>query len=459
MHLRANRNFFKRFWWLVIILGVLLSIAILVTTNYIFGGGTRIAKTFTPATESGFYVNPPTIVDDFLYIGTSVNTSFEPIKNNYFYKLDLDLNLVWEYALPEYHEVEGGGALDSHGNIYFKVSKRTGKKMSTQENHLYSLANDGAFRWKKKISYDGEKFESGPTTVAIGVDDTIYAGGSRLTAFLPDGSEQWTYPRENKVWTGSRSSPIIDQQGNIYYVAPEPTNGEQTETIKAYKFSPQGNGTPIWETELENNIIVGDQSSGNKVWVVTSTPALSTDQRTMIAAVGNTINAVNMETGEHLWSYQPEGIAGAFEASPAMDGENNIYIGTKANEKSVLYAIRSDGTGLLWQNAIGNDLYCSPSLGDNGILYIGSEYTPNDGRFHAIDMKTGEYLWSIKLMFGLKDFQKNSAAIHNGYAYIGTMKKNILGPLVKIKIDSQGYLPGAAWPRFHGGNENNGRKD
>lgn len=459
MDLIQSAQLFRRFWWLFLILIIIFIPIIFFSFNYLTGGALRIKAQFTPSTKSGFYVNPPTIVNDFLYIGTSINSSYEPEKDNYFYKLNLNLKKIWNYKLPEYHEVQGGAALDSFGNIYFVVTKRHKTKFSSQESDLYSLTNDGHFRWKQRISYNNEIFESGPITPAIGVDDTIYISHGKMYAFMSDGTEKWSYPGDGQVFLGLRSSPIIDNFGNIYFTSPEPGDGIQEKTtIKTYKFSANGNGVPIWETELINNdVVLIEGDTNRKIGVLPSSPAFSKSQNKLYAAIGNTINAVDTVTGILLWSYKPDNISGSFEASPAVDDEDNVYIGTKANEKSTLYAIAADGSGLLWKNHIGGDLYCSPTLGDNGILYIGSEYTSNTGTFHAIDLKTGKYIWNINIAYGLKDFQKTSPAIHKGHAYIGSMHRNIFGPLLKIKIDSEGYLYGAGWPRFHGGNANNGR--
>lgn len=453
---QLKKSLWRRFWWGLPILIVLIIVGIFVF-DYFSGQGTRIVKTFKSGTDSAFYCNPPTIVDSFIYIGTSNNTTFEGKKDNYFFKLDLDLNKIWEYKLPEFWEVNGGAALDSQGNIYFYASKRGAEKKSVQELELYSLNNGGKFRWKKIVSYPGEIFASGPTTPAIGTDDTIYALDSKLFALKNDGTEKWVFPKNSQVFTGVRSSPVIDQSGNIYIATSEPSSTkEETSEMRIYKFAKDGNGIPLWSVKLDNNIITEENGGGYAPREIVSTPALTTGSKKIIQAIGNTVNCVDTETGKLLWSFSPPEMWGHFTASPAVDNQDNVYIGTKANAKSILYAIRSDGRGLLWENKIGSDLYSSPSLGEGGILYVGSEYTPDNGRLHAIDIKTGKYVWNVGNLL-LKDFQKTSPTIHDGYIYIGTMGGTSMGPLMKIKIDFPGYLPGAAWPKFHGGNANNGR--
>jgi hypothetical protein len=148
---------------------------------------------------------------------------------------------------------------------------------------------------------------------------------------------------------------------------------------------------------------------------------------------------------------------GAFRGSPAVDAQNNLYIGTKANDKSIFYAIKANGSGLLWKNELGSDLYSSPALGDDNTVYVGSELSPK-GRFHALDMLTGAWKWWIFLP---GDVTWSSPVLDKGFVYIGTMNdinRGTGGYIHKIKVDANGLLPNAGWPRFHGGNTNTGRR-
>jgi outer membrane protein assembly factor BamB len=182
--------------------------------------------------------------------------------------------------------------------------------------------------------------------------------------------------------------------------------------------------------------------------------------------VGCTISKLDTATGRLIWSIKPEGIIGFFNASPAIDGDDNIYIGSKANEYSKFFAIRPDGT-LLWRRDVGADLYNSPLLGDDDTIYVGSETLPN-GKFHAFNRLTGEIKWEISGNNESKipDFSFNSGALYKGYIYVGVHssekgnEKSEFSPtLYKIKVDADGYLPGSPWPRIYGGNSNNGRNE
>lgn len=77
-----------------------------------------------------------------------------------------------------------------------------------------------------------------------------------------------------------------------------------------------------------------------------------------------------------------------FRASLAVDENNTVYIGTKADDKSTFFAINSDGT-LKWKNQLGADLYSSPALGKNGFVYVGSENLAEEKRLHALNDENG----------------------------------------------------------------------
>jgi outer membrane protein assembly factor BamB len=247
----------------------------------------------------------------------------------------------------------------------------------------------------------------------------------------------------------------------VYFISPEPTdNGVETDRIFAYKFSPTSKGVPIWQQLLDNQILEpeGGTNSGGGMkerWAQSS-PAFSLQETSLYALVGNTINRVDTATGKLDWSMKPAGATGSFKSSPVVDDKDNLYVGTKSNTDSVFYAIRADGTGILWKITLGADMYPTPLLGDDGNVYFGSE-TSQHGRFHVADRLTGQLRWNLDKM---SDLSFGSPILYNGFIYLGIFQNNNgADSLFKIKADAKGYLPGAAWPRFHGGNANTGRRE
>src|SRR4030042_1733180 len=242
-----------------------------------------------------------------------------------------------------------------------------------------------------------------------------------------------------------------------------------TEGIKAFKFTSDGN--LVWKTELGNEMKEGEgprEKDGARVGEgfqkasqVNSIPAFGVGEKSLYALVGCTVNKVDTTTGKLLWSMKPEGATGGFLASPAIDKEDNLYVGTKSNLESTLFAIGSSGK-LLWKNQIGADLYTSPLLGADNMIYTGSE-TTDRGKYYKIDMKSGEIKWVIGK--AVSDFTLDSGALYKGYVYIGVHQAPEEGnpqpkkTLFKIKVDTDNYQTGSPWPRFHGGNANTGRKE
>lgn len=441
----------------------------------------RIVATFSPESGTAFQYNPPTIVNNYIYIGTSTKINLETkasdimatLPDNFFYKMDPDLNVIWSYPLQK-TMVDGGATLDSQGNIYFiaiTFSVPPGSQDSNGKNsfltalNLTSLDSAGKFRWQKLISNDGETWTHAMINCAIGTDDTIYVGGRKLFAFDADGNIKWQYPKTDLAIAGMRSSPIIDAQGNVYFISPEPSgNIYGTDVIRAYKFAANSSGTPVWSTELGNNIL--DNEGGNpnggggqkEKWMLSS-PAFTAGETSLYVAVGNTINKVEASTGKVLWSMKPDGASGSFKASPAVDAHDTLYIGSKSNTDSNLYAINSDGV-MQWKRKMGADMYPSPLLGDDNTLYAGSETTA-EGTFHAVDISDGTTKWAIGgKNYHIPDFSFGSPLLLNGYIYGGVFEvRDGDKAFYKIKVDANGYLSGAAWPRFHGGNDNTGRKN
>ena len=442
--------------------------------------GFGIEATFTPTSPTAFEYNPPTIVDGFIYAGTSTKIALdgdmakviEALPDNFFYKMDTDLKVIWEYPLGK-TQVDGGAVLDSQGNIYFVtisykagLSKDSNKPWPSTMLELVSLDPSGVFRWKQPLLDDWSDWQHAMTTPAISADDVIYAVGSRLFAFQPDGVPLWKFPASAGFFSNLRTSPIIDQSGAVYLVAPQPsTNTFGSEVISAYKFPADSNGEPQWVTQLDNQVLDNEgpsqQGGGNygggqpERWMYSS-PAFSRNETSLYTAVGNTINRVDTTSGSILWSLKPEGATGSFKASPVVDDQDNIFIGTKSNLEGTLFAIRADGSGLLWKRVIGADLYPTPLLGDDGNIYFGSEQT-SEGTLHVLDRMTGEPP-AFPFKVATPDLSFGAPALYQGYIYFGVFELHKgAASFYKVRVPAQGYLPGAPWPRFHGGNLNTGR--
>ncbi len=451
------------------------------------GFSKNIVKTFLPESHAAFKYASPMLYNNHIYIGTSERTGYDnaPISNindNYFYKLNLDFDVVWKYALHK-KMVTGGAIMDSKHNIYFVVELLNDINNSNQKEQIFttvylmSLTEKGKFRWEKQISLSNEFWDHASLTPAISTDDIIYIGHSKFYAFDVNGNILHTYPfNENEFISNYGGAPVIDANGNIYFISPEPTpiiHSEDgyaggTEVIKAYKFSPRLESL-VWSTKLGNEIMDNEGGNpngggGQRTRGIESPPALGVQGKSLFGLVGCTINKVDTETGELVWYIKPIGASGHFNASPAIDDKDNLYVGTKSNNESTFYAISSAGK-MLWKTLIGSDLYNSPVLTNDNTIYVGSETNPL-GKFHVLDMKTGEHLFSLLKDNERKvpDFSHDGMLLYKGYSYIGVHasgegnEKNVFDPtFYKIKVPASGYLKDAPWPRIFGSNNNSGR--
>ncbi len=385
-----------------------------------------------------YYYNSPAVVGGHVYIGTSRRLNDSPGSDNFFFKLDSNLKKVWEYALGD-GEVRGGATLDADGRIYFVVEKgRILGDASRATESLYCLSNDGKLQWQFPITATRFDWANnvGMFNPAVAADGTIYVGGRKLYALSSSGVELWAYPEGSDL--DIKNAPIIDRDGNIYFIA------------SGVLHSLRPDGSVRWTYW------------GGDAW---SSPAFSFDYTRLYSAMGQSVHCIDTATGMLIWPrpFTPPGIKGDFRATPAVDDEGNVYVGTKADRDGTFYAIKSDGT-LLWENHLGTDLYSSPALGDDRAIYIGSESTDktlsgyatgNLPRFHALDMATGATKWSV-VFPGMGDVTWSSPAlVAGGVIYVGSMNGNVYA----IRSDATGLLPNAGSPRFHGGNASTGRRE
>ncbi|MFH1297562.1 MAG: PQQ-binding-like beta-propeller repeat protein [Bacteroidota bacterium] len=384
----------------------------------------------------GFSVGCPTLVNNFIYIGTSVNLTYLPSTSNYFYKLDETLNKIWEYPLGN-KQLRGAASLDNLGNIYFVVDSGRTEAFGNAPIKLYSLDNNGNYLWSKDIgNFD---ITHGMRSLAIAEDNTIYVSGDKFFAFDINGTIKWTY--DNSFASASNSAPIIDPDGNIYFCA------------NHWVFSLDKDENERWLFQS------GD--IGNSL----SSPAFSTDYSHVIIAEWKSIYSRETSTGNLSWKYTFD-MNADFRATPAVDDNNIIYIGSHGmggeKDESTLYALKADGSGILWQNNLGSDFYSSPTLGNDRVLYVGSEGHGNtsdkQNRIHAFNMTNGNILWSAQLH---NDVSWGSPVLsNNGILYVTTAYIDGKEPsgLYGFRTNATGLLPNCGSPTFHLSNAHNGRR-
>ncbi len=75
-----------------------------------------------------------------------------------------------------------------------------------------------------------------------------------------------------------------------------------------------------------------------------SSPAFSFDETRVYSAMCRSVYCLDAATGSRIRTFTPPDMAGDFRATPAVDDQGNVYVGSMNGS---VYAIRSDATGLL----------------------------------------------------------------------------------------------------------------
>jgi outer membrane protein assembly factor BamB len=183
--------------------------------------------------------------------------------------------------------------------------------------------------------------------------DTKHSGRS---PYGPAGNwplEKWKFKMEG----GVISSPAIDKNGTLYIGA----NGDDC------LFAINPDGTEKWRVNIGN---------------AHSSPAIGNDGTIYCGSNHGTLYAI-YSNGTQKWEAHI-GAGWAF-SSPLVDENNMIYCAS--TDSNVLSAIYPNGT-IKWNFYAENRIYCSPVIGDDLTIYIGS----NDGFLYAIN-QDGTMKW------------------------------------------------------------------
>ncbi len=436
------------------------------------------------SSPSFFYYGTPTIVGNYIYVGSSGGFKHEVTTTNYFAKIDANaMNTVWVYGLGS-NEVHGGAVLDSLGNVYFVVHEgrrqdTSGPEPTGDNSHsqlyLYKISNPSGgtpvLQWKRPITALGVVQDVGTVTPAIGADGTIYAGGDALYAFRADGGNLFRFTSPACAGFNVYSAPVI-------YTHPVTSD------------------RVIFHSKCGIHAV--DASSALEVWnYIPSYPPSSAPQHLsspQFGRYGGTIYGVYSALYQNLYCFNPDngkacaawpggaawpagpggfpapctvaGItttAARYRASPIVDSSGNIYIGTKDDATSKIYRVGASCslTTPHWTVSTGADVYPTGVLTSSGLYIVGNEsFTASRGTINAYDALTGAL---VKDYYLHGESTWASHRIHTapsgdnfliGTLYDGT--KFLSGLVYSIRLGA-GYSSSALNKTFRGANENTGR--
>ncbi|MFW6196785.1 MAG: PQQ-binding-like beta-propeller repeat protein, partial [Thermoplasmatota archaeon] len=198
-----------------------------------------------------------------------------------------------------------------------------------------------------------------------------YRGNNRNTGRSPydtshiDGGIEWDLPG----YGSTRVEPVIGPNGTIYVGYVDIRSSSLTGSRPATLSAINPNGTEMWKFQrgdyIHSTPAVDNQGTiylGINEWVPKKEGSDS------YYAIG-TFYAVN-PNGTEKWNYS---VDNPIYDSPSIGEDGTIYI----NSGEKLYAFDQDGT-VKWNLTFKENLYSSPAIGTDGTIYVGARDTEDD---------------------------------------------------------------------------------
>ena len=267
----------------------------------------------------------PLVADSAIYWGNADGLS----------ALNFDGSIKWEYK-DEFEIWNIGINIDPEGIVYFVTLDRVLKAVSPKGKLLWELKDErfrGDAHGAPTFSPDGK---------------TLYVQGTDVSALAVDIESRkvkWVFGDEELF-----SSPVIDYQGNIYFIPGGWT--QDTKTI----YSLDENGNINWTFDFDDETVFDNTE-----------PAIDYDGNIFFG--GSYLYFIN-HNGELRWKLELDSLQ---IISPLVcDAEGNIFVGTSnLNDPSTQTVISFDNNGIKnWELVIEGErqLGASPAITSNGKL-------------------------------------------------------------------------------------------
>ncbi|MFH1521168.1 MAG: PQQ-binding-like beta-propeller repeat protein [Candidatus Micrarchaeota archaeon] len=239
-----------------------------------------------------------------------------------------------------------------------------------------------------------------------------HGGQSQYNTSHIDGTIKWVF----ETGSGIESSPVIAEDGTIYFGSHD-----------GYLYAINPDGTEKWK------FFIGTPNYDvrwNVSKVMMATPAITQDGTIYAYSASNYLYAVNPD-GTEKWKFYIEWLSD-FWSSPTIGDDGTIYIGSaradhNPNFESGLYAINPNGTEK-WHTKFGTGVTTTPSISNDGnTIYIGIGVISLDktiedaGQIVALT-KNGAVKWK----FDVKLWVEGPSTIgSDGIIYTGTKEGDI----------------------------------
>lgn len=292
-------------------------------------------------------------------------------------------------------------SVDSNGTVI--VAGSNGK--------LYALdGSSGEMLWSYTVSSWGSTYVP-PGDTIIGSDSIIYFGGGGMddTVYALDrsGNKRWTYSTGGG---GVKDAPAIGTNG-VVVVNSQDGNVYGLDAARGFlRWSTALGNTAGCSPTMGNDGVVfiggGGASSnvgflyaigptGSMLWNATvggaihSAPAIGLGM-VYVGCDDGKVYAFNATTGKRRWV--GNGNRGPFYASPALELDGTVYLGTQGglSATSTFFAINGSTGSRRWSKTTSAMAFGSAAIGTSGAVYV----LTSNGGVYSLDAATGSVLWS-----------------------------------------------------------------
>lgn len=353
----------------------------------------------------------------------------------------------WEVPIDQLHQVWRGNyhddqcpAIGADGTIYVPGSRG-----------LYALRVDGSQKWFHEALYQSPHFPLHFVLVDdngnIWFDQSVEINGLRggVTEVDADGHElpgAISMNQVSQIAEAYDGTVFVGMGGGAYPTGLNASEARVASGAKKYgfpgaTFAFSQDGTVY--AESSSGLVVTSLSDSHPVWEqqipTAGFPALGEDG-TIYAGGNGRLSAINRD-GTGKWSFA---LPGHFLLSPSIADNGTVYIGS---DDSNIYALTPEGR-LQWKFTTGGAVRSTPAIAKNGTVYFGSA----DGKLYAIGAD-GKLKWA---------FTTNGQVFSPTIGSDGTIYvQNAEGKLFAIEdTEPNGGLSGQ-WPKFGGGLRNTAR--
>ena len=332
-------------------------------------------------------------------IGADGTVYFGSWDNNKLYALNTDGTLKWSFNTGG--ALHGGSpAIGTDGTIY----------IGSVDHKVYALNPDGTLKWSYTTGWSLQ------TAPVVGNDGTIYVGScdNKVHAITADGTLKWSYTTGNSI----NSSPALGTNGILYVGSDDHyLYAIDTGTGAGLADSPW----PKFQHDLQNTGRAG--ASGGLVAGTLkfkfrggglSSPAIYSDG-TIYSGRDSSLYAINSDN-TLKWEFKTGGIV---ICSPAVGTDGIVYIGSFDKN---LYAVNPNGT-LKWRYTTTGEIYSSPALGSDGTIYLGSCHGGAAGDYFYAINPDGTLKWRYFISDG--GIASSPALADDGTIYVGAFDDNL----------------------------------